>query len=60
MTAGLHRRLLLALALLGALMAPRPCRGHDPELVDLEDEDGKRLRWRTWRPPLDLHPLSRT
>jgi hypothetical protein len=33
-------RLLLALLLL-TLMACRPCHGHDPELFDMDDEDGK-------------------
>jgi len=32
--------LLLALLLL-TLMACRPCHGHDPELFDMDDEDGK-------------------
>ncbi|XP_046630954.1 neural cell adhesion molecule 2-like isoform X2 [Daphnia pulicaria] len=32
-------RLLLALLLL-TLMACRPCHGHDPELFDMDDEDG--------------------
>lgn len=49
---GTRRTLLLTLALAAALMACRPCHGHDPELVDLDEEDGKPLS-------RDLHLATR-
>lgn len=36
-----HRRTTLAWLFLLTLMACRPCHGHDPELLDIDDEDGK-------------------